>query len=621
MKLISARINNYKSYWDSGRIQLSPTFNVVVGQNDSGKTAFLEALSTRAVQNPHRSPEVVPDRDRPSTSSSRVEVDIAFEKEDWDRAHNGVTNSWFPVPQGHIQNGPDLNAMLAQLESLRTIKATVEGNSIAALEIPGHGTLQQSVAVNMASVIRENGRWLIPPNIAQTSTTLNNCFLYGLVEHLRNQIFAFRAERLNIGESAISHSQTLLPNASNLAAVIHQLQSTSPQKFRRLVRHVREVFPHIQDITCPPIENSRVRVLLWTVDPETERDDLAMLLADSGTGIGQVIAVLYVVVTSVTPKVIIVDEPQSFLHPGAVTKLIQILRQHPQHQFVISTHSPNAITAAISAQVFLTRRQGSCTELETVDFDAPGQARALLAEVGARLSDVFGADKILWVEGKTEENCFPLLMEHFFPASFLGVKVLGVLHTSDFDKSDIQRTVEIYRRLSGGGLLVPPALHFILDSEGLTAAQKQELSDRSGEPLSFLSRRMFENYLLDHAALAKLLSSLDGATATHSAADIETWISDNAWRKDFFDNREVPNERRTKEHWISAVHAGSLLHALFTTLTGQRVTYADRKVEFGLFLTSEILVSNAEHFGELQDLLRDVLQQEQAVVQRSGQNP
>lgn len=617
MKLISARITNYKSYWDSGRIQLSPTFNVVVGQNDSGKTAFLEALSTRTVSNPHRSPQAVPDRDRPSTSSSQVEVDISFEKEDWDRALNGVTSSWFPVPQGH---GTEFNTMLAQLEDLRAIKVTVEGNALVALQIPGRELFQQSVLMNMTAVTRANGQWVSTQNVVQPNVGLNNCFLYGLAEYLRNQIFAFRAERLSIGESAISHSQQLLPNASNLAAVIHQLQSTSPQKFRRLVQHVHEVFPHIQDITCPPIENSRVRVLLWTVDPETERDDLAILLADSGTGIGQVIAVLYVVVTSVTPKVIIVDEPQSFLHPGAVTKLIQILRQHPQHQFLISTHSPNAITAAISAQVFLARRQGSCTALETVDFDAPGQARALLAEVGARLSDVFGADKVLWVEGKTEENCFPLLMEHFFPASFLGVKVLGVLHTSDFDKSDIHRTVEIYRRLSGGGFLVPPALHFILDSEGLTATQKQELSDRSSEPLSFLSRRMFENYLLDYSALAKLLSSLDAATAMHSAADVETWISDNAWRKEFFDNREVPNESRTKEYWIRAVHAGSLLHALFTTLTEQRVTYADRKVEFGLYLTNEILESNAEHFGELQGLLRDVLQQGQAVLQRSGQN-
>ena len=46
------------------------------------------------------------------------------------------------------------------------------------------------------------------------------------------------------------------------------------------------------------------------------------------------------------PQVILIDEPQSFLHPGAVRKLIEILRQHPQHQFIITTHSPTAVTAA-----------------------------------------------------------------------------------------------------------------------------------------------------------------------------------------------------------------------------------------------------------------------------------
>ena len=29
--------------------------------------------------------------------------------------------------------------------------------------------------------------------------------------------------------------------------------------------------------------------------------------------------------------------------------------------------------------------------------------------VGARLSDVFGMDNIIWVEGETDEECFPMI--------------------------------------------------------------------------------------------------------------------------------------------------------------------------------------------------------------------
>lgn len=52
-----------------------------------------------------------------------------------------------------------------------------------------------------------------------------------------------------------------------------------------------------------------------------------MRLAESDTGIGQVLAILYVVIMAKYNQVIIIDEPQSFLHPGAVRKLIEILKQ------------------------------------------------------------------------------------------------------------------------------------------------------------------------------------------------------------------------------------------------------------------------------------------------------
>jgi recombinational DNA repair ATPase RecF len=46
MRIHSIRIRNYKSYRDVGPISLGLHFNVIVGQNNSGKTAFLEALDT-----------------------------------------------------------------------------------------------------------------------------------------------------------------------------------------------------------------------------------------------------------------------------------------------------------------------------------------------------------------------------------------------------------------------------------------------------------------------------------------------------------------------------------------------------------------------------------------------
>ncbi|MCC0179139.1 ATP-binding protein [Waterburya agarophytonicola K14] len=104
-------------------------------------------------------------------------------------------------------------------------------------------------------------------------------------------------------------------------------------------------------------DKNEVELRIWSIDPETDRDDLAFPLEACGTGVSQVLAILYVVITSKEPRTIIIDEPQSFLHPGAARKLIEILQDFPQHQYFISTHSPSIISAANPSTITLLKYQ------------------------------------------------------------------------------------------------------------------------------------------------------------------------------------------------------------------------------------------------------------------------
>jgi AAA15 family ATPase/GTPase len=49
MMIKAFRIRNYKSFRDSNLQELGPGFNIVIGANNSGKTALTEALSTRFI--------------------------------------------------------------------------------------------------------------------------------------------------------------------------------------------------------------------------------------------------------------------------------------------------------------------------------------------------------------------------------------------------------------------------------------------------------------------------------------------------------------------------------------------------------------------------------------------
>jgi predicted ATP-dependent endonuclease of OLD family len=54
MRINSFRIFNYKSFSDSGQHSLGPNINLVVGQNNVGKTALMQALSLQFMSRPHR---------------------------------------------------------------------------------------------------------------------------------------------------------------------------------------------------------------------------------------------------------------------------------------------------------------------------------------------------------------------------------------------------------------------------------------------------------------------------------------------------------------------------------------------------------------------------------------
>ena len=54
MKLVSARIQNYRCISDSGEVPVDEAVTCLVGKNESGKTAFLRALHLLNPLNPLR---------------------------------------------------------------------------------------------------------------------------------------------------------------------------------------------------------------------------------------------------------------------------------------------------------------------------------------------------------------------------------------------------------------------------------------------------------------------------------------------------------------------------------------------------------------------------------------
>jgi predicted ATPase len=605
MRFLEFKIDNYKGFLGSPTIRLEPGLNVIVGPNNVGKTALIEALSLRYGQSPHRSLATKPTRatslEGPGIASVTLHVDSS-ELFTYIRETGGrfamYANERTPLTT-------EIGRIVEPLKQDLQLKFRYSTDTIDAVRFAHEPAEAESNSLVLEFTADASGN-VASAGQQYTRVPLNTRLSNRLATSFRERLYVFRAERLNLAEATISPQPTLESNASNLAGVLNFLQNSNPSRFQRFESFVRDIFPQIRQVTVPPI-GAPARILLWPVDPQTERDDLAISLAESGTGIGQVLAILYVLLTSEQSRVILIDEPSTYLHPGAIRKLLDILVAHPQHQYVITTHSPTALVTSQPKALLVVRMDGSESTVEQIDPNSATDLRVVLADVGARLSDVFGADSILWVEGHTEELCFPLIRSRgrLPTESASGAVILAVRETGDFARHGAEATLKIYNRLSTSRALLPPAIGFIFDSENKSETEKADLRKLSNGKVHFLPRRMLENYFLRSEAIASLVNSISGFREQSTTVDeIQTWIDAHKWDRQYV-GPSIEASARSDALWFEKGDGAALLEDLFKELSENRVLYD--KPRHGLLLT-QWLCENAFHdLADVATAIRDAI--------------
>ncbi|WRH65677.1 MAG: hypothetical protein RSE13_17940 [Planktothrix sp. GU0601_MAG3] len=218
------------------------------------------------------------------------------------------------------------------------------------------------------------------------------------------------------------------------------------------------------------------------------------------------------------------------------------------------------------------------------------------------MSDVFGADNILWVEGQTEEKCFPLILEKLTDIKLRGTQILAVTSTGVLVGKHADLVFDIYDKLSGGNTLFPPAIGFILDEEGRTQQKKDDLKRRSkknGNKLEFLTRKLYENYLLEPEAIAHVINQEDySRDQPLSENEIQSWLDVNK-------NKFMPKGTSEDADWLKVVDGANLLIKLFSEKTDNKVLFIKTKHSYEL---TEWLVENKpECLQEIAALLRKIL--------------
>jgi hypothetical protein len=570
----STRIRNYRSISDSGTLSFSPGFNLVVGANNVGKSSLLLCLAAKFGSEPHRSIHVLPTRDETVNPTSHVDLETIASGDEVRRLllAAGSGERYFPWPNDlPLEDARAPEALIRLLDakeipfcvSVQAISSNAP-NSCTPVEYPAtrlYSPLRNAAHHAMLRIeVNQAARTVRPIGVTPNTSPQNDAGIM-LGQLIAGRIYRFHAERLTLGIGPYGANSELASDARNLPEALNILQG-NPQRFRDYCNFVQRVFPSIRWISVHPYPGggNQLEVLVWQVDPEFQRDDLAMPLAQCGTGVGQVLAMLYVAKISEQPRTIIIDEPGSFLHPGASRALMGILKGFSHHQYIIASHSPEIIAELADAPVTIIRWEDSRSVMEQAPRTTGEVAGAALAEVGARLSDVFGFDKVLWVEGQSDAQALKSLMEAAGrPQRRVGI--LPVRDTGSFRRRKIAEVLAIYRALSMGQALLPPAVLFLFDRDGR----------------------------LEH-----------GIGTTEET--VRRWLDKNGER--FCNDKPIPGD--FTKAWLKNVDGANLLHCLFQELSDGVIEY--RKTSHTPRLTLLLHQVDSQAALEIIDLIVDVIE-------------
>ena len=220
---------------------------------------------------------------------------------------------------------------------------------------------------------------------------------------------------------------------------------------------------------------------------EMDVDDF--LVEVNGSGIKEALR-LVLDVEFVRPNILLVEEPEIHLHPGLETSIMRYLKRISCNcQIFLTTHSTNFLDTGEMKNVYLISKPNS-TQIRQLDVE---EAEAEIPqELGIRLSSLFMFDRLIFVEGQSDED---ILREW---ASTLGINLsqanVGFIHMGgarNFAHFATEATLSFLRKRQ-------IQMWFLIDRDEKEDYEVSNLQKILGQKatVKVLQRREIENYLI-----------------------------------------------------------------------------------------------------------------------------
>lgn len=487
MFLERVELRNYKAFVEAA-YALGPNGVVlIVGANNSGKTALLSSLDVIA------GIKVPVHMSRVGAAEGAVLATFFHTEDERGKLFEGsnVALEWLES-QGFNRSRVTF-APFQDRSYISRIETTQADGSFATIATTtldragsGNGTASAAAVPAIVSTTPESADFTLSQST--TGTVIDQvpsgfgqlAWWAQLLNEWRAGVYHFEALRVGTQRDVDSHGTTRLsPTGSDLPQALLHLKSNDDPAWEEIVQIMQDVVPDV-GVLATPVEGSRVQIAFH--DPHL---DAKQNVKDLGTGVEQLLMTVYVGVRQPAGSLVIVEEPETNLHPAAQRALFRYVRAWSKHAlFILATHSTVFLDETLGQNrvLLVERSEGTATVRE-----AGQELQEVLRSLGIRLSDVLSAERIVLVEGDTDAE----VLREWFPE----LSVASGTAIAGMGGGDRAWDVDLL-----------PAVLAQVDELGrhvLAFRDRDELPGESVDKLEagglvhVLERRELENYLLD----------------------------------------------------------------------------------------------------------------------------
>ena len=224
-------------------------------------------------------------------------------------------------------------------------KVTQEDGSVSGFTRSETG-FSSNPAVDIREPVEEHGELVLKPSVEHDALALPLVAGHYPFREVHDFLSGMRVYKIDPhalqGPQSPDEGRRLLANGSNAASVLKRLGRHFPEELPNVRDLLAAIVPSMKDVS-PTMHGNKLSL---EFTQQLNADIVAFDAADMSDGTLRALGLITAVYQRPTPPIVVIEEPELTMHPGALGAILDLLQHASERtQVVVTTHSPDILDA------------------------------------------------------------------------------------------------------------------------------------------------------------------------------------------------------------------------------------------------------------------------------------